>query len=153
MNALATWALGLTMFAAPANSIEWMNDYGAALKAARAERKPLLVVLENPSARAVQIDAGWTDAVRIGQISLVDPQPAKELLSKYKLCRIDASTPYGQAVAKAFRTASFPTTSIIDRTGSVQIFVKSGRLSDGEWRAALAKHQTGARPQPVICST
>jgi hypothetical protein len=143
MNALATWALGLTMFAAPANPIEWTNDYGAALKAARAERKPLLVVIENPAESAVRFD----------EISLVDQQPSRQLLAKYKLCRVDASTPYGQAVAKAFRAASVPTTSIIDRTGSVQIFVKAGRLTAAEWQATLARHQSGARPEPVICST
>jgi hypothetical protein len=143
MNALATWALGLTMFAATASPSEWTNDYGAALKAARAERKPLLVVSENPAESAVRFD----------EISLGDQLAAKALLAKYKLCRIDAATPYGQAVARAFRATAFPTTSIIDKTGSVQIFVKAGRLSAVEWLAALAKHQSGARPEPVICST
>jgi hypothetical protein len=143
MNALATWALGLTMFAATASPSEWTNDYGVALKAARTERKPLVVVIENPA----------ESAVRIGEISLVDQQPTRQLLAKYKLCRVDASTPYGQAVARAFRATTFPTTSIIDKTGSVQIFVKAGPLSTAEWLAALAKHQSGARPEPVICST
>ena len=143
MNGLATWMLSLSLLAASANANVWMSDYGAALKAAKAERKPLVVVIENPSQRAVHFE----------EASLASQHTTSQLLAKYKLCRIDATTPYGQAVAKAFRAKSLPLTSIIDKTGSVQIFAKSGPLSAAQWQAALAAHQSGAQPEPVICST
>jgi len=143
MKGLATFVANLALLAATASANEWMSDYGAALNAAKAERKPLVVVIENPGDRAVRFD----------ETSFSPQQPSSPLLAKYKLCRIDASSAYGQAVAKAFRASSLPLTSIIDKTGSVQIFVKQGALSAAEWHAALATYQSGARPEPVICST
>ena len=143
MYGVATWAWGLTLLAASASPNEWMTDYGAALQAAKAERKPLVVVIENPAERATQFE----------EVALAHQQATRSLLAKYKLCRVDATTAYGQAVAQAFRAQSLPLTSIIDKTGSVQIFVKTGRLSASQWQAALAAHQSGAKPEPVICST
>jgi hypothetical protein len=143
MIGLTSWAWSLAFVAATASPSVWMNDYGAALKAAKAERKPLLVVIEDPAERTAKFE----------EASLSHQRADRELLSKYKLCRIDATTPYGAAVARAFRAQALPFTSIIDKTGSVQIFVKAGPLSETQWRAALAQHQSGAKPEPVICST
>lgn len=140
---LVTFLANLTLLAATASANDWMSDYGAALKAAKAEGKPLVVVIENPSDRAVRFE----------EASLTAEQPSSQLLARYILCRVDASTAYGQAVAKAFRATSLPLTSIIDKTAAVQIFVQQGPLSAAQWRAALATHQSGAKPEPVICST
>lgn len=135
------------MLAAMAGRLEWTHDYGAALKAAKAESKPLLVVIENPADRAVRID----------EVSLGEKQATDQLLAKYELCRVDVTTPYGQAVAKAFRTASFPTTVIIDKTASVQIFSHVGSFTSDEFRATLFKYQAGERVaaprEAVFCST
>lgn len=143
MIELTSWAWSLALLAASTAPNDWMNDYGAALQAAKAERKPLLVVIENPAQRTAKFE----------EASLGDHQASRQLLSKYKLCRVDATTAYGAAVARAFRAQTLPFTSIIDKTGSVQIFVKAGPLSETQWRAALAEHQSGAKPEPVICST
>lgn len=143
MIELTSWAWSLALLAASASANDWMSDYGAALKAAKAERKPLLVVIEDPSQREARFE----------ETSLADQPPSRQLLSKYKLCRVDATTAYGAAVARAFRAQALPYTSIIDKTGSVQIFVKAGPLSTTQWRAALVEHQSGAKPEPVICST
>lgn len=143
MIELTSWAWSLALLAASAGANDWMSDYGVALKAAKAERKPLLVVIEDPAKRTVKFE----------EASLADQRANQQLLSKYKLCRIDATTAYGAAVARAFRAQALPFTSIIDKTGSVQIFVKAGPLSEMQWRAALAQHQSGAKPEPVICST
>jgi len=140
---LTSWAWVLALLAASASPNDWMNDYGAALKAAKAERKPLLVVIEDPARRTARFE----------EASLGDQRADRQLLSKYKLCRVDGTTAYGAAVARAFRAQALPFTSIIDKTGSVQIFVKAGPLSETQWRAALAQHQSGAKPEPVICST
>ena len=149
MVSIATWGLGMAMLALTAGRAEWTNDYGAALKAAKAEGKPLLVVIENPADRAVRFE----------EVSLTVQQSTNELLSKYKLCRVDVTTPYGQAVAKAFRASLVPTTVIIDKTASVQIFSKSGRFTGDQFRSTLAKYQAGKRPiieaprEAVFCST
>ncbi|HVW35802.1 MAG TPA: thioredoxin family protein [Pirellulales bacterium] len=138
-----SWAWSLALVAATASPNGWMDDYGAALKAAKAERKPLLVVIEDPAQRTARFE----------EASLADQRADRQLLSKYKLCRIDGTTAYGAAVARAFRAQALPFTSIIDKTGSVQIFVKAGPLSETQWREALAQHQSGARPELMICST
>lgn len=113
---------------------EWLSDYGVALRQAKLERLPLLVVLENPAADA--------SVVQVGSSSEIVETP---LLSNYKLCRIDVSTPYGKKVAQAFEVHSFPHTVIIDKTASVQIFKKTGALTAEQWQDALAGHKQGLR--------
>ncbi|HVA50348.1 MAG TPA: hypothetical protein VNH11_28595 [Pirellulales bacterium] len=149
MNVALSWALSLVMLAGSAEPPEWMNDYGAALQAARRAQMPLLVVLDQPAQRAVHFDA----------VGLDDRQATHRLLARYKLCRVDVATPYGQAVAKAFRASEFPTTVIIDKTAQVQLFATTGTLGNGDLRAVLAKYQTGERHlveilrEPAACFT
>ncbi|HQU42857.1 MAG TPA: hypothetical protein PK867_08590 [Pirellulales bacterium] len=149
MNAALGWALCLLMLAGAAERTEWMNDYGEALEAARRAQMPLLVVLDHPARRAAHFD----------RVSLDDRPATDRLLGRYKLCRVDVATPYGQAVAKAFRASEFPTTVIIDKTARVQIFVRTGTLGTDDLRAALAKYQTGERQlietrrEPAACFT
>jgi hypothetical protein len=125
--------------AAPPES-PWLADYGVALRQARLERLPLLVVLENPD-----LDGG-----RITQIKHTAEGEQDSLLARYKLCRIDVSSEYGHAVAKAFKVSQFPYTAIIDNTGSVQIFRKTGAFSAGQWSATLVRYQDGKRPTPPV---
>jgi len=128
-------ALPAQMFFASAIEARWVDDYGAALRQARFQRLPLLVVIEDPS------DSNR----RIEQIRFAVNQTETDLLSNYKLCRVDVRTPYGQEVAKVFHAKQLPHTSIIDNTGSVQIFVKSGSFATDEWTTALATHKEGKR--------
>jgi len=136
LGVVATMAWGA---AAYAGEPAWSSDYGIALRAAREARRPLLVVLDDPADVEAQVD----------QISLAALETG-ELLDHYELCRVDVSTAYGREVARRFRAATFPTTAIIDRTGSVVIFSKAGQFSDREWRDTLAGYQHGLRrPAPV----
>ena len=128
-------ALPAQMFLASANETRWVDDYGAALRQAKFQRLPLLVVIEDPS----------DSKRRIEQIRFAADQTENDLLSSYKLCRVDVRTPYGQEVAKVFKAKQLPHTSIIDNTGSVQIFVKSGSFTTQEWSTALTTHKEGKR--------
>jgi hypothetical protein len=49
-------------------------------------------------------------------------------------------------VADAFEAKRFPHVAIIDRSGSVVIFAKSGKMGADEWTGMLKTHQEGKRP-------
>ncbi len=131
--ALLIACTSLTAEAGPAKKVVWQADYGKALEATRNDDRPLLVVLEKPADEQAEA-ASETEAA--------DDTEA-ELLKQYQLCRIDATTEYGQRVAKAFGAEQFPFRAIIDKTGSIILHKKAGELTDEEWDATLAKFKTG----------
>jgi hypothetical protein len=128
------------MFAASAQG-EWIGDYGEALRACRTTRRPLLIVLEDPSAR-----------VAARHISYRPEAQQIQLLDSYICCRIDVSTPYGRKVADAFRAKTYPTAVVIDKTASRILARKNGYHSASDWSNFLAAHQTGQAPasRPAI---
>lgn len=144
-----TVALLMTFATAAAEPAEtaWMHDYGAALQVARAEGRPLLVVIEDAE-RGVRADV-------IKLSSAADDA----LLAPYVLCRVDAGTAYGQKVAAAFKADRTPHLVITDRGARRQIFQRTGRMSSTEWRSTLTAYRSGRRPAPVqvwqpeICNT
>ncbi len=121
----------LVLAAAPAGG--WSNDYGACLKRAASEGRPLLVVLEQPEGQ-VRPTAAKRNA----------EDPA--LLENYVLCRVDATTKYGQELKAGFKAGELPFTAIIDRKGERQIYRRAGQLSDSEWRTTLATYRQGVAP-------
>jgi hypothetical protein len=123
-------------FAATSETTNWQTDYGKALEATRSDQRPLLVVLDVPSNPQASLD---------GELLAVDGEQA-ELLASYELCHVDVSTEYGKRVAEVFKATQFPHTSIIDRTGSVVLFKKPGDMAAAEFKATLAKYQTGTKP-------
>lgn len=145
--------LMLAFGAMAADAQEWTSDYGAALKVARAENRPLLIVIE---------DAGQP-AVRAEQVKQVAAGAGDALLAPYVLCRVDVGTEYGRKVAASFRATRTPHVVITDRGARRQIFQRSGRMASSEWRATLTTYRTGRRPapppvwqpawQPEICRT
>ena len=140
MNFLATVMLVLGAVTADPQPVQWQDDYGDALEATRTNaEKPLLVVLDEPQAEATRVQPALLEGK-------ADVQEAK-LLKHYNLVHIDASTKYGRKVAGAFRAKRFPHVSIIDRSGKVVIFKKSGKISSTEWTSALEAHQDGERVQ------
>ena len=134
--AAATLAVGL--LAATPQSPRWESSYGKALEATRAGQSPLLVVLENPKSVEARLAPQLVsqDSVRGKQV---------ELLRPYRLCRVDVTTTYGRKVARAFRANRFPHVAIIDKTGSLVIFSKSGQIDTAEWENALTQHKNGER--------
>ena len=141
-----SWVLAASFVMAPSSSRERLKDYGAALEATRESQRPLLIVIDQQPKWLAHIDP----------VSDRGQPVSASLLKKYTLCHIDATTDYGKAVAKAFRTSTFPTTVIIDKTGSVQLVKKTGRLSGDALASLLAAYQDGERPvlmQPIVCRT
>jgi hypothetical protein len=144
INYLATATLAITMIATAPKVPEWEHSYGKALEATRAGQDPLLVVLDNPN----------NDSARIEPALLSEDDASGEnsqLLRPYRLCHVDVTTDYGKKVAQAFQAKSFPHVAIIDKTGSVVIFEKSGKISKDQWTQVLTSHQSGERP--VVVST
>jgi hypothetical protein len=135
---LATATLAVGMLATAAKPVQWEQSYGKALEATRAGQNPLLVVLDKPNSQDARIEPDLiSEDVTSGD--------KFELLQPYRLCHVDVTTKYGQKVAKAFRAKSFPHVAIIDKTGSVVIFHKSGKIGADEWAKILTKHKSGER--------
>ena len=105
------------------------------MQAARADRKPLLVVLHNPQ-RPQQ---------ELSQASHATEETST-LLENYHVCRIDVSTAVGQRVAGVFRATTYPYTVITDRTAQKIIYRKGGRFTDSQWTETLADYRRGAKP-------
>src|SRR5262245_8491940 len=108
----------------------WLSDYGEGLKRAKQLQKPLLVVIDMPS----------NAVARVEQVSHNRDGDA-ELLKNYVLCRVDASTKYGQAVAQAFEAGTVPYTSIIDNRGETILYWKQGQWTADEWTNALSYYR------------
>jgi len=138
INFVATATLAISMLAATPKTPEWDSSYGKALEATRAGQDPLLVVLDKPS----------SDEARIEPALLSENDASgdnSKLLTPYRLCHVDVSTEYGQEVAKAFHAKDFPHVAIIDKTGSVVIFKKSGQIKQDEWSKILSSYKSGDR--------
>ncbi len=127
--------IAVSSIVATPESTQWHADYGKALAATRNDDRPLLIVLDVPSDPKSAIESVQLEAT--GEQS--------DLLGAYQRCHIDASTEYGKKVAQVFGATQFPFTAIIDKTGSVVICKKMGRLSNDEWQETLAKYQKGER--------
>jgi hypothetical protein len=135
---LATATLAVGMLATAPKPVQWEQSYGKALEATRSGQNPLLVVLDKPNSKDARIEPELiSEDVTSGE--------KFELLQPYRLCHVDVTTKYGQKVAKAFRAKSFPHVAIIDKSGSVVIFHKSGKIGSDEWAKILTKHKSGER--------
>lgn len=142
----ATQAAMPEVLALDAQGVQWETDYGKALRATRADDRPLLVVLESPT-------EGNQAIKQVAHTETVSQEREAELLSSYQLCRIDVTTDYGKKVAGAFKATSFPHTSVIDKTGSVVIFAKTGQLADSEWMETLATYKHGNRSDAILAES
>lgn len=111
--------------------LKWTDDYGRAKKAAESAKRPMVVVLENPKNEKGRLDLGGLGT------------EARERLksTKYKLCRIDVTTAYGQRVAKAFGVRKFPYTAVTDLGSKHIVFRKTGDMNRLDWKNALARNE------------
>ncbi len=142
INFLATATMAISMMAASPKAPQWDHSYGKALEATRAGQDPLLVVLDKPGSEKAALEpALLSEDDATGDNS--------KLLSPYHLCHVDVTTDYGQKVAKAFHAKDFPHVAIIDKTGSVVIFHKTGQIKQDEWKQILASHKLGERSTAI----
>jgi hypothetical protein len=139
LSYLATATLAVGLLATAPKPLEWEQSYGKALEATRAGQDPLLVVLDKPRTEDARIEP---------ELISEDETSGSEfkLLQPYRLCRVDVSTDYGKRVAKAFHAKTFPHVAIIDKTGSVVLYHKSGKIKANEWQQVLTRHKSGERP-------
>jgi hypothetical protein len=124
------------------------DDYKQAWQAGRAQKLPVLVIL-NPSSDA--------DSPTIDLDFLRRTGHRRELLGKYVVAVIDASTPQGEAVRKLFGSPALPRVSVLDREQKWQVYRTSESLSSEDWNIVLETHQKGnpppARPKPAASRT
>lgn len=132
---LAMTVIAFSSLGVSTDSADWQSDYGKALEASRADSRPLLIVLDNPS----------DPSAAAAEDQLAAEGEQEELLSAYERCHVDVSTEYGKKVADAFKAKEFPFAAIIDKTGSVVLCKKTGKVSDKEWQDTLATYQDGER--------
>jgi hypothetical protein len=142
---LAAATLAVSLLTSTPQPLQWQDDYGKALAATRSGEQPLLVVLDKPASTDGRLDPTFLSQ---GTIEGQD----FELLRPYHLCHVDASTAYGQEVAKAFKADSLPYTAIIDKTGSVVIFSKAGQMASNEWQQVLKTYEKGDRSDALASS-
>jgi hypothetical protein len=140
---LATAMMAIGVLASTPESTEWQSDYGDALAETRAQdNQPLLVVLDEPQAKEASIEPALLGE---GATKVVD----RKLLKHYRLCHIDASTSYGRKVASVFKAKRLPHVAIIDKSGKVVLFKKTGKFTTAEWTNTLEKHQNGVKAKHV----
>jgi hypothetical protein len=144
MNYLATAMMAVGLLAAAPKAPHWEASYGKALEETREGQDPLLVVLDKPNSKEDRIKPEL-----LSENSLNGEN--SKLLKPYRLCHVDVTTDYGQKVADAFHAKNFPHVAIIDKTGSVVIFHKSGQVTQTEWEKILTSHKAGERSSRPYC--
>ncbi len=135
IGSLTALTLATSLLAASPVASRWSDDYGYSLQMTRIAQRPLLVVMDKPTEEKHRIQP-----VRF----LLDPTQAM-LLSPYELCHVDVTTAYGRKVAKVFGVTKFPHTAILDKTGKVIIYQKTGGFRTDQWVSILMDHREGNR--------
>src|SRR3954464_171738 len=139
MNFVVTATMAIGLLATAPKAPHWEGSYGKALEETRAGQDPLLVVLDKPNSKEARIEPALLSEDKVGGDN-------SKLLRPYRLCHVDVTTEYGQKVAKAFHAKEFPHVAIIDKTGSMGIFKKTGKVDSAEWEKILTSHKSGDRP-------
>ena len=119
--------------------LKWKNHYSSVKKVAQAAKRPMLLVLENPTSKGGTIDDS----------KLTEKE--REILTKgkFELCRVDVNTDYGKRVAAAFGARVFPYTVVTDHSSKRIVFRKPGQMSGQDWALALAKSTRTSPVQPT----
>ena len=117
------------------------DDYRQAWQAGRAQKLPVLVIL-NPSSDA--------DSPSIDVDSLKRTGHRRELLGKYVVAVIDGSTPQGREVRKLFGSPTLPRVSVLDRQQKWQVYRTSKELSPEDWNLVLETYQKGNPPAVAV---
>lgn len=139
INFLATATMTIGLLAAAPKAPHWEGSYGKALEATRSGQDPLLVVLDKPNSKEARIEPALLSEDKAGG-------ETSKLLRPYRLCHVDVTTDYGQKVAEAFHAKEFPHVAIIDKTGSMVIYKKTGQIDSAEWQKILTSNKSGERP-------
>ncbi len=120
------------------------DDYAQALKAARAQGRLLVVVLQEGAQPSRATPVGRSAAL---------------LRKHFVVCRVNVNTPYGASLAKAFGRNRFPHLAVIDAREMVILHRHTGpvdaqqvQLLVARWSSAPASSRSGSA-SPAICFT
>ena len=138
INFVATATLVIGLVTAAPKAPQWETSYAKALEETRSGQDPLLVVLDKPNSKEARLEPTLMSEDK-------PSTDASKLLKPYRLCHVDVTTEYGQKVAKVFNAKEFPHVAIIDKTGSMVIFKKTGQIDSAEWQKVLTSHKAGER--------
>ena len=117
--------------------LTWNRHYADAKRAAQTSKRPMVVVLENPTSPQEKLD--------VRKLSDTDRSILRQ--ENFELCRVDVNTNYGKRVAEAFGAKSFPYTAVTDDESRKIVFRKAGQMSKLDWTVALAKSRIGGEAE------
>ncbi len=109
------------------HTAEFVN-YGEAWKAAKADKRPMLVVL-NPGDETKSLDVH----------GLRNDQKLAKVLDEYVVAEIDTTTEHGQKVLKSFGNPTLPRLVVIDNKQAKQVFATSEKVSETNLKNLLEK--------------
>lgn len=112
------------------------TNYTLAYREAKRAKKPLLVVL-NPGEESESVPVHLEDVRRT--------QQRRELLQRYVVVEVNASTSHGQTIHKLFENKPLPYVAVIDREQQWQVFRTSRKLQGDDWNRILQTFQNGDR--------
>ena len=107
-------------------SVNWNQSYSECLSAAKQQRRPLIVLLEDPKRTELRGDSLFTNNWN--------------LLDKFELCRVDATSSYGKKIAELYGASTLPYTVITDSECREIRFRGAGKFSNQSWRETLTRN-------------
>ena len=117
------------------------ENYTEAYRAAKATHRPMLVIL-NPGHEVPTRHISLERVSRSGH--------RRQLLEKYVVVNIDASTQHGKTVHKLFDSKPLPRVVVIDKRQRKQIYRTSAQLNTEDWNLVLENYRNGVAPRPVV---
>jgi ribosomal silencing factor RsfS len=106
---------------------EFVN-YSEAWKAAKADKRPMLVVL-NPGDEKKAMDVH----------GLRNNEQLSKVLDEFVVAEIDTTTDHGQQVLKSFGNPTLPRMVVIDAKQTKQVFATSEKVSEKNLKSLLEK--------------
>jgi len=133
MASVVVFMLGITGDSSDASksTFKWVQDYGQAKREAQTAHRPMLIVIENSAEQSGRLD----------DKDLARSEETQETLKRFALCRVDVATEYGKKVAEAFGAEKYPYAAVSDAESKRIVFRGAGRMTDAQWRQALAASQ------------
>jgi hypothetical protein len=108
------------------------ENYTEAWNAAKADKRPMLVVL-TPGAD----DAKAKSTVDVH--ALRNDEKLSKVLDEYVVAQIDTTTEHGQKVLKSFGSPTLPRLVVIDSKQAKQVFATSAKVSETNLKNLLEK--------------
>lgn len=114
-------------------SSRWNTNYGDALAAARCAQRPLIVVLEEPTAES-------------GRLKALADARIQPVLKHYEVCRVDITSDYGRKVAEVYGAHSVPYSVITDKNCRQIVYRGEGNFTSEYWLSTLETHKGDLNP-------